>query len=160
MAKAAVIDASPLILLSRSRHLRLLESIAQRIWVPQPVADEILERGNKDITAQAIAHIDWLEIHPAPRPHPTVLEWRLGAGESATLALALQHGLEAIIDDLAGRKCAASLTVPVRGTLGIVLAAKQRGLIPAARPVIEDMMLSGLYLSRKVLEQALQRVGE
>ena len=76
------------------------------------------------------------------------------------MALAHAHSLEAIIDDLAGRKCAASLGILARSTLGIVLAAKQRGLITQARPVIEDMMATGLYLSRKVLDQALQRVGE
>ena len=65
-----------------------------------------------------------------------------------------------IIDDLAGRKCAASLDIPVRGILGIVLTAKQRGAIPQARPVIEDMMGAGLYLARKVVEAALRRVGE
>ena len=160
MAEAAVIDASPLILLSRSRYLGLLEAFAQPVWVPQPVADEILRRGDEDITAQAIKHTDWLVTQPVADTPTAILEWRLGAGESATLALALAHGLEAIIDDLAGRKCAASLAVPVRGTLGIVLAVKQRGLIPKARPVIEDMMSAGLYLSRKVLDQALQRVGE
>ena len=44
--------------------------------------------------------------------------------------------------------------------LGIVLAAKQRGHIPKARPVIEDIMMGGLYLSKPVLEQALWRVNE
>ena len=85
----------------------------------------------------------------------------MGAGESSVLTLAAtRQGIEAIIDDLAGRKCAASLQIPVRGTLGIVLVAKNRGVIPRARPVIEDMMGAGLYLSRNVLEAALHRVGE
>ena len=66
----------------------------------------------------------------------------------------------AIIDDLAGRRCASSLGIPLRGTLGLVLAAKQRGLIAQARPVIENMMKNGLYLSKKVVESALSRVGE
>jgi predicted nucleic acid-binding protein len=61
---------------------------------------------------------------------------------------------------LAGRKCAASLDIPVRGTLGIVLTAKNCAIIPKARPVIEEMMGAGLYLSRKVVEAALLRVGE
>jgi len=69
-------------------------------------------------------------------------------------------GTEVIIDDLAGRKCAASLDISLRGTLGIVLVAKRRGLIPRARPVIESMMSAGLYLSRRVLDEALRRVGE
>lgn len=160
MAESAVIDASPLIFLSRSRHLDLLRSFVQTIWVPRPVADEILRRGSQDITAQAIENTTWLITQPISDISAAILQWRLGTGESATLALAQAHGLEAILDDLAGRKCAAALNIPVRGTLGIVLAAKQRGLIPKARPVIEDMMSDGLYLSRKVLDQALQRVDE
>lgn len=160
MTETAVINASPLILLARSRHLELLQGFAPTVWVPAPVASEIARRGSQDITAQAIENTAWLVIQPVPDIPSVILEWRLGAGESATLTLAQAHGLEAIIDDLAGRKCAASLGVPVRGTLGIVLAAKQRGLIPQARPVIEDMMSAGLYLSRRVLERALMRVGE
>ncbi len=82
-------------------------------------------------------------------------------GESSVLALVNEHpGSEAIIDDLVGRKCAASLNIPVRGTLGIVLVAKKRGLIPKARPIIEAMMTAGLYLSRKVVDEALKRIGE
>ena len=81
-------------------------------------------------------------------------------GESSALALAADHQLEAILDDRKGRRCAASLNIPVRGTLGIVLVAKLRGHIAEARPVIEGMMRNGLYLSQKVLDEALARVGE
>ena len=85
----------------------------------------------------------------------------LGAGESSVLAYAHHHaGVEAIIDDLAGRRCAATFNIPVRGTLGIVLTLKQRGIIAAARPILEDLIRSGLYLSRDVLDEALKRVGE
>lgn len=160
MAEAAVINASPLIFLVRGRHLDLLRGLAQTVWVPAAVANEISRRGPHDITAQAIETSSWIVTRPAPDIPAAILEWRLGAGESATLALAHTHNLEAIIDDLAGRKCAASLGIPVRGTLGIVLAAKRRGLISEARPVIEDLMAAGLYLSRRVLDEALRRVGE
>jgi predicted nucleic acid-binding protein len=156
----AVINASPLIFLARGGHLGLLRAVAGEVWVPETVAGEIRQRGSGDVTAQALMATDWLVVKPVPVIGVAIAEWRLGAGESATVALALMHGLEAIIDDLAGRKCAASLGVPLRGTLGIVLAAKQRGLIPAARPVIEDLVSAGLYLSRGVLDRALRRVGE
>lgn len=82
-------------------------------------------------------------------------------GESAVLAWArMNPGSEAIIDDLLGRKCAATLGVPLRGTLGLVLLARQRGLIPAARPVLERLRASGMYLGDAVLQEALRRVGE
>jgi predicted nucleic acid-binding protein len=161
VADKAIINASPLIFLSRSHHLSLLQAFADEIWVPEPVATEILHRGQQDITARAIEHTDWLITQPVDSIPTMIAEWRLGAGESSVLALANQHhGTEAIIDDLAGRKCAASLNIPVRGTLGIVLIAKKRNLIPKARPVIEDMLTAGLYLSRKVVDEALKRVGE
>lgn len=160
MAERAVINASPLIFLSRSRHLDLLRCIAPTIWVPEPVADEIMHRGAQDVTARAIEDTAWLVIRAVTDTPTSILEWRLGSGESATLALAHAQGVEAIIDDLAGRKCAASLGISVRGTLGTVLVAKKRGVIPKARPVIEDMMAAGLYLSRAVVNEALRRVGE
>jgi len=128
--------------------------------VPEPVAGEIMQRGTQDPTARAIEDTECLVIRTVADTPMTILEWRLGAGESAALALAYAQGLEAIIDDLAGRKCAASLGIPVRGTLGTMLLAKKRAAIPKARPVIEDMMAAGLYLSTAVVNEALRRVGE
>ena len=90
-----------------------------------------------------------------------MLEWGLGPGESAVVALALSTpNAVAVIDDLLGRKCAGAHGVPVRGTIGIVLAAKEKGYIPRVRPVMEDLLGAGLYLSRRVLDQVLQRAGE
>ncbi len=128
--------------------------------MPEPVAGEIMQRGTQDPTARAIEDTECLVIRTVADTPMTILEWRLGAGESAALALAYAQGLEAIIDDLAGRKCAASLGIPVRGTLGTMLLAKKRAAIPKARPVIEDMMAAGLYLSTAVVNEALRRVGE
>ncbi|HVG22421.1 MAG TPA: DUF3368 domain-containing protein, partial [Blastocatellia bacterium] len=66
----------------------------------------------------------------------------------------------AIIDDLAGRRCAGVFGIPVRGTLGLILMAKRRGNIPAARPVLESLRQSGMYLSDRVLDEALALIGE
>lgn len=161
MADTVVANASPLIFLSRAGHLELLRHFADRVLVPRPVADEIRLKGEQDVTAKAIAETSWLEVVPAPSTPEQISQWALGPGEAAVLAIAAANpGMEAMIDDLAGRKCAAHLGIPVRGTLGIVLAAKRRGLIPQARLVIEDMIRSGLYLSRPVLDEALKRVDE
>ena len=162
MTDIAIINASPLIFLSRGHHIELLKGFADEIWVPQPVAHEIQQRGESDISVQTIENTDWLIVKPILTIPKAITEWRLGDGESSVIALAAaqQIGCEAIIDDLMGRKCAASLGIPVRGTLGIVLAAKKRGIIPKARPIIEDMMHIGLYLSKKVLDRALALVDE
>ncbi len=80
MAETAVINASPLIFFSRGNHLELLRLYASEIWVPQPVAEEILRRGPRDLTAQAIKRSDWLIVQPVPDIPGRILEWRLGAG--------------------------------------------------------------------------------
>lgn len=67
---------------------------------------------------------------------------------------------EAILDDLAVRRCANSLSIPVRGTLGLVLTAKQQGKISAARAILEQLRQSGMYLSERIFNQALTLVGE
>ena len=161
MASTAVENASPLIFLSRGHHLDLLRHFADRVVVPQPVANEVFRKGPDDTTASALANTPWLEIVASPTIPDVILEWGLGPGESSVLTVAYLHdGAEVIIDDLAARRCADALSISVRGTLGIVLAARQRGIVPSARAVLEDLIQGGMCLSRDVLNAALRRVGE
>ena len=161
MAENPVVNASPLIYLSRAGLLDILQIISPEIVVPQTVAMEILRRGAADITAQAIRQNTWLKVSSTLAVPPEITAWSLGAGESAVLSWALANkNTEAIIDDLAARRCAAALQIPVRGTLGIILTAKRRGEISAARPLLEKLRQNGMYLSDKVLNKALLLIGE
>jgi len=156
-----VINASPLILLTKVGWLDLLQLVSTEVVVPAPVATEIQQRGVSDITVQALAQTNWLVVIETP-PVPSVIQlYDLGAGESSVLTWAyVNPGTEAIVDDLAARRCAAALGIPIRGTLGLVLTAKLSGTIPAARPILEQLRQSGLYLSDRVMNQALALVGE
>lgn len=162
MPDLAVVNASPLIYLARAGHLELLRIAAAEVLVPDAVADEILARGPGDPTACALAaSSQWLRVTEAPAPPPSILAWDLGPGESAVLALALaRRPARAVVDDLAGRRCAEALGIPLRGTLGVVLLARQRGAIPNARAVLGTLRAAGMYLSDRVLNAALAEVGE
>jgi predicted nucleic acid-binding protein len=125
------------------------------------VIEEIRGHGMDDPTVQALDRVDWLTILPGPPIPPAIAAWRLGPGESAVLALALaEAGSWAVVDDWGARRCARSLSIPVSGTLGLVLLAKQEGIIPAARPVVERLRRSGMYLLDEIIREALARVGE
>lgn len=161
MGESPVVNASPLIFLSRAGLLDLLKLSGETIVVPTTIADEIRARGAKDPTVTALNRTSWIKIEDAGPAPPLIASWDLGHGESSVLTWALSHGhSEAILDDRAGRRCARALGIPVRGTLGLVLTAKQRGLIPAARPVLEVLRQSGMYLSDWVLNEALAKIGE
>jgi predicted nucleic acid-binding protein len=84
-----------------------------------------------------------------------------GPGESAVLTIARQSMLGvAILDDAVARNCAKALGISVIGTLGVVLRAKQRGLISAAADVMRALVDAGLHLDGATIRTALQRIGE
>ncbi|WPL11544.1 DUF3368 domain-containing protein [Thiorhodovibrio litoralis] len=157
-----VVNTSPLIHLAEAGLLKLLADAASSVWVPEPVAQEIRAYGKQDPTARALATETWLEERPVPEAGlPQIIAWDLGAGESAVLELAHRFpGTTAVIDDLAARRCAEALGIPLRGTVGLVLAAKQVGRLSSARSVLERLKDSGMYLSDDVLRKALRLVGE
>lgn len=64
-----------------------------------------------------------------------VLQSALGAGESETIAVALEVEADLILlDDKAARRLASPLGLPLRGTLGLLLKAKELGFIQEIRP--------------------------
>ena len=50
--------------------------------------------------------------------------------------------------------------IPTRGTLGVSVAAKARGLIPATRSVCDAVAPAGLRIRPAVLPDALKLIGE
>jgi predicted nucleic acid-binding protein len=161
MRDEAVVNASPLIFFSRGGHFDLLRACAARVLVPVAVVKEISARGAHDPTVLCLRNAPWLEIIPEGLIPPSILSWGLGAGESAVLAAAMAHpGRIALLDDMAGRRCAVAHGLPIMGTLGVVLEAKKTGRLLNARPVLEDLLRGGMYLRRSVLDAALALVGE
>lgn len=161
MAERPAINASPLILLTRVGQLSLLQLVNEEIVVPAAVATEIQQYGATDVTVEALAQTEWLVVVETPPVPEPIHSRNLGAGESAVLTWGYVHpNTKVIVDDLAARRCATALGIPVRGTLGLVLTAKQSGTIPFARPILEQLRQSGLYLSDQVMNQALAVVAE
>jgi len=159
MADPLVVDASPLIALTRAGKIQLLSLLGTPIHVPESVRAEV--QAHLDEAASILDTVSWLHTVPDAEKLPLVRSWDLGAGESAVLEWAHAHQpAHAIMDDYAARKLAAVLAVRVTGTLGIALLAKRRGVIPSARALVEDLLQAGLYLSEPLIEQALQLVGE
>lgn len=67
-----IINASPLIYLSRSNYLPLLQLFGPEILVPQAVAQEIQHRDTQDPTVTALATTPWLRIVTPPEPDPLI----------------------------------------------------------------------------------------
>ena len=150
-----MINASPLIVLARVRQLGLLASLTDEIVIPQAVADEIQAGPTQDQAYQALTSGQFTIVNTPPPP-PELIAWDLGAGETAVLSLAMAKSKwTAILDDAAARKCARSFSVPLKGTLAVVIMAKQKGLIPSAATVIKALVGGGCRLDDAVVRQAM-----
>lgn len=161
MANRWVVNASPLILLAKVRHNGLLARLASELVIPESVAAEV--RAGPPMDPARL----WLEGEGAEwlgsdlDVAPAIAAWDLGPGETMVLNWAFQRrGFEAILDDRAARKCAQVHGIPYRGTLGVILAAKRSGLIPAAKPLCDQLVQAGLLIEPALLSDALRLVGE
>lgn len=154
-------NASPLIFLTKVGLLEVLHQQAVPVLVPDVVMAEISSLGPGDPAVQAVQQAGWIRVVPAPPAPPSVTAWKLDDGESSVIAVALQHsGSMAILDDLAARRCAQAMRLPMQGTLGLVLVAKRIGLIRAVLPVVEDLEHAGMYMTARLKTQILDAAGE
>ena len=161
MADIWVVNASPLIVLGKAGCLPLLERLARTVIVPAAVAVEVKAGPPGDPAAAWLSTEGAGCIAPAIAVPSSVAARHLGRGESAVIATALAvPGSEAILDDLAARRAASSFGIPLRGTLSVVLTAKQRGLVAQAAPLVDLVQQAGLFLSPALRAQALALVGE
>ena len=65
-----------------------------------------------------------------------------------------------LIDEKAGRKVAKLNHVKIIGSLGVLIEAKQKGIIPLLKPHIEVLRLSKAHFSDELLDYALAAAGE
>lgn len=156
-----VVNASPLILLAKIEALELLTALATEIAVPAAVHTEVSAGPRTPAPLRRFLRKSALR-READGPIPEeIAGWDLGAGESQVLRFAVANpGWEAVLDDLEARRCARSLGIQLTGTLGVVLRAKQAGLVSAARPLVERLVERGAYLGHDLIEAALAQVGE
>jgi predicted nucleic acid-binding protein len=161
MSRCWIANASPLILLGKVGQADLLAKLCDELVVPDRVAREVSSKPEGERLVDDLARLPTFRSEGEIAVPLDVEVWDLGPGESQVLALALgRPEARAVLDDLEARRCAKAIGVPVIGTLGVVLRAKRRGILPEARPVVEKLRAAGLYASSDLIQQALALLGE
>ncbi len=150
-------------MLSRSGLLDVLRQIAGEIVVPATVYTECTRDTTKPgVSALVEARTSGLftvASDPDPARHiPHVAH--LDAGEIMALTLAQHRRCPVLMDESLGRKVAARNGIPVIGSAGILLAAKERRLIFAVAPILESWQHWGYFLAPALFDAVLSRAGE
>ena len=158
-----VSDTSVLLNLCRVSAEGLLRELFAEVWIPPAVAAEFSRLAGGRVRFRGTAMPEWVRISPAVQVPPEVRACPdLDPGESEALALALElHASAVLVDEAAGRSAARVLSVTTIGIAGILLRAKQRGLIPAVRPLLVRLREeAGFCLSPGFEAEVLRLAGE
>lgn len=160
MSEVWIANASPVIVLAKSGYLDLLIALSTELLLPKMVVEEVAAGPPTDPARQRLEG-GWGIIATPKAMSNELLEWGLGPGETAVLALAQERApATAVLDDAAARTCAKVIGVPVIGTLGIILRARKYGLLPSAAEALKTVRNAGLHLDDETIRAALERIGE
>lgn len=156
-----IADTSPLQYLFQLGLLDLLRELYGAVMVPEDVRDELLVGRSLGVDVPDPADFAWITLRPTTT-HPAIETFEdLGAGERAALSLALELGdVVVILDDAAARAAAATLNISTTGTLGVLLLAKERGLVTSVANVLDALEQRGFRIAPALLTRVLAIAGE
>lgn len=157
----AISNTSPLLYLYRIDVVEWLPKMFSEVWIPTAVFDELKEGQQKGYDVPDPSNYNWLQV---VNPHATPSEWLsldLGAGELATMALALENSSRIVLlDDLLARRTAQAAGLTVWGTLKVLLEAKSQGLTERIEPLVNRLSEAGMWLSNEVRQRILALADE
>ena len=110
---------------------------------------------------KSLNNAPWIKVTSLSNPQHSLAYAGLDQGEAEVLALAEEyHARLVIIDENRGRRYAQRLKLPLTGTIGVLLLAKEQKLIPALAPLLAQLKDAGLYLSPLLVTKTLQMANE
>lgn len=146
-----IADTSCLIVLTRLNAIPVLQSLYGQIYITEEVASEFGE-----------SLPDWIKVEMVKdKRYYQILSAMLDPGEASAIALALEmKNVLLIVDEFKGRREAKRLGIEITGTLGVLVKAKQKGLIKELKPVLNQLHLAGFWISEAISEEMLKQAGE
>lgn len=151
-------DAGPLIYLAGAGQVELLRILYAEVVVPRVVYDEVTVAGAGMTGSAEVAAAAWIRV--VEQDPDAMLLGRLDAGEAAAIPLAASLGAVLLVDDGEARAVAGERGIPVVGSLGVLLGAKQRGHLAAVGPVLDRMVELGMFVSSPLRARVLALAGE
>ena len=158
-----IVNSTPLLTLGKIGKLEILREMYQEIIIPQAVYKEVTEKEDTASKAILSACHDWIKVQTIKNEDEYAMyRAKLHAGEVEVMILAQQvpRADLVIIDDMAARKTAEFLKLPLSGTIGVLIKAKQKGIISEVMPIIGELEKNGFFISQRVKSMIAGKVSE
>ena len=158
-----VCNTSPLTNLAAIGQFHLLRELFQEIYITEGVWDELNEGGQAWPGSAEVAQATWVHRRkPQNSSLVATLRRDLDRGEAETIALAIEmDSHRVVIDERDGRRHAQLHGLPVIGTLGLLVDAKNRGIRSEIRHYLDALRQeAGFFIGTKLYRTILLSVGE
>jgi len=156
--KVVVADSGALISLGHISQIDLIEKVFGEFYIAHAVWKELNEYENPELDKGVLKDVKKREIKINSRNYLSMI-MDFGESESVILYQELQADF-LLIDDNKARIVAESLDVNCIGSIGLLIKAKQKGLITELKPIFEKWISIGRYFSKKLLNKILTDLGE
>ena len=132
-----VSNTGPLIALASIGQFDLLRNLFGRIIVPPAVRAEVQDK----TSLAALTAAKWIVVQPAQDMLAVqLLRDELDAGESEAIILARELDADLVlIDERAATRKARGVGLQAIGTLGVLLMAKDKGLVAVLKPLLDNL---------------------
>lgn len=157
-----MVNTSPLVFLGNLDRLELLRQEGREVYIPRAVAVEVAEKPDTATRVVQTACTTWMQIRDVvDRTAVDLVKAALHKGKSEAIVLATELRAERlVIDDQDARRFADHCGLKTIGTLGILLAAKQRGEVVSLRQEIDRLLILGFRVNPRLVDAVLQNAGE
>ncbi len=158
-----VSNSTPLIGLASIGRFDLLRQLFGEIQIAQAVYEETVVQGREEGSAKRqVATATWVKTHVVQdRLAIEVLLDELDRGEAETVVLAREVKADwVLMDEKKGRRKLTQLGIEKIGTLGILLKAKQAGLLKRIQPEVEQLRQQGFSISPALIDAILVSADE
>ena len=140
-----VSDTSPITNLAAISQLNLLQQLYGRLIIPTAVYNEMVKVDQLVPGAVEVQTLLWIQTQVVADSQQIVAiqlnQENIDRGEAEAIVLALELNADLLLmDERRGRAVATSCGLNVTGLVGVLLQAKRNSLIPAVKPVMDQLI--------------------
>jgi uncharacterized protein len=160
---SGVADSNTVIGLAKGGVFGLLAQVFAPLYVPPAVMYEVVVQGHGRPGAAELAQAAgrWVTEDPVDPPMLQQLPTTLDPADREVLAVAKRRAVDHVLtEDHQLRQQATRHGLTCLLASEVVVLFKREGLIPAARPVLDQMRAQGFGIDPLAYQQALQAAGE
>lgn len=156
-----ICDTSPIQYLYQLELLHILPTLAEQVIVPPAVVEEVAIGRAAGVSLPDLTGLEWVTVRRPMSELAVPLVTDLAAGEAEVLMLGLESRESVVVlDDGLARRAAEVLGLRLTGTLGLLLDAKQAGLVPAVGPLLDQLQALRFRLAQHTRIAVLKLAGE